>query len=248
MISIVCVYNDKEVLDKYLLKSLTTQSVEYELILVENIKENFKSASEALNHGANKAKGDYLMFVHQDVDLKSNRWLEYIEKAMNTLNNCGIAGVAGIPENEFKIKSNIENGIPPTSVGEKIKVPTKVQTVDECLVIIPKSVFKEFKFDEKLGGWHLYAVDYSLNIQKYGFNVYVLPTYVYHRSYMLHYPKEYYQTLKLLYKKYKDDYKMIHSCCGVWNTSYPIRWYLFLNTRIGYPIKAFIDYYRIKFK
>jgi hypothetical protein len=36
MISVVCVYNDKEILKKYLLKSLKNQSVEYELILIDN--------------------------------------------------------------------------------------------------------------------------------------------------------------------------------------------------------------------
>ncbi len=248
MISVICVYNDRDLLDKYLLKSLKTQSVKYELILLDNTKQKFKSAPEALNYGGNKAKGDHLLFVHQDVDLKSDARLKNIEEIMDGLNNCGIAGVAGIQMNEYKIKSNIENGIPPIPVGEKIKIPTEVQTLDECLVIIPKSVFQTYKFDEKLVGWHLYTVDYCLNIKKQGFNVYVLPTYIYHRSYMLHYPQEYYELLEIIFDKYKDHYKRIHSCCGVYNTSYPMKWYLFLNTRVGYLVKSLIDYYRIKFK
>lgn len=246
MISIVCVYNDKEVLEQYLLKSLNTQSVEYELILIDNIQGKFKSAPEALNYGGNKAKSDYLMFVHQDVELKSDKWLEEIENVVNSLDNCGIAGVAGVPENEF-LKSNIENGIPPVKPGEEIKIPTHVQTLDECLVIIPKSVFIEHKFDEKLLGWHLYTVDYCLSIKKQGFNVYVLPSHTYHRSYMIQYPLEYFQLLKIIFQKHKEDYKMIYTSCGIWNTSYPITWYIFLNTKIWFFIKSIINYLSRKF-
>ncbi len=242
MFSIICVYNNKEILDEYLLKSLNIQSREYELILIDNVKIKFKSASEALNYGGNNAKGEYLLFVHQDVELKSDRWLEDTEKIMDTLENCGIAGVAGVPENEFQLKSNMQNGIPPVSPGEEIKIPTIVQTLDECLLIIPKSVFIKYKFDENLVGWHLYGVDYCLNIKERGFNVYAIPTFVYHRSYMTNYPKEYYQLLKIIFDKYRDQYKKIYTSCGIWNTSYPITWYVFLNTRIGFLIRKIRDY------
>ncbi|NLJ39338.1 MAG: family 2 glycosyl transferase [Candidatus Atribacteria bacterium] len=240
MISVICVFNDRDVLEKYLLKSLNTQSVEFELILLDNVNGKFKSAPEALNYGGNKANGDNLMFIHQDVDLKSDTWLEDVEKEIEKLENCGIAGVAGVPENGV-LKSNIENGIPPNKPGEEINTPIPVQTLDECLVIIPRSVFQEYQFDETLNGWHLYSVDYCLNIIKQGFNVYVMPAYIYHRSYMIYYSKDYYRLLKILFDKYRDDYEKIYTSCGAWNTSYPVKWYLFLNTRIGFFIKSLVD-------
>ena len=43
MISIVCVYNDKKILENYLLKSLRKQSSKYELITLDNTKGLFKS-------------------------------------------------------------------------------------------------------------------------------------------------------------------------------------------------------------
>ena len=67
MISIVCVYNNKEILNKYLIKSLESQTEDYELILLDNTQNKFNSAAKALNNGGRKAKGDYIMFVHQDV-------------------------------------------------------------------------------------------------------------------------------------------------------------------------------------
>ena len=85
MISVICVYNNKEILNKYLLKSLKIQTETHELILLDNIGGKFKSASEALNYGGKKAKGDYLMFVHQDVDLCSKTWLENVESILLSL-------------------------------------------------------------------------------------------------------------------------------------------------------------------
>ncbi len=247
MISIICVYNDKEVLENYLLKSLTTQSVEYEVILIDNIDGKFKSAPEALNYGGDKANGDHLMFVHQDVELISNKWLEDNEKVIKRLDNCGIAGVAGISENEFRLKTNIKHSTAHIPAGDEINIPTEVQTLDECLIIIPKAVFNEFKFDEKLVGWHLYSVDYCLNIKKQGFKAYVIPAHAYHRSYYFGYPKEYYQLLKLIFEKHRANYKIIHTSCGVFNTSYPIVWYIFLNTKVGFFIRSIIDYLLLKF-
>ncbi|HTX60822.1 MAG TPA: glycosyltransferase, partial [Methanobacterium sp.] len=238
--SVICVYNDEESLNEYLLNSLNNQSVEYELILLDNRNGKYKSAPEALNQGGSKAKGDYLMFVHQDVDLKSSNWLIEAEDILINLDNWGIAGVAGVPENGV-LKSNIENGVPPNKPGQKINKPSPVQTLDECLIFIPKTIFNKFKFDEKLVGWHLYSVDYCLNIKKYGFEVFVLPLYIYHRSYMIHYVKEYYDMLKIVLRKYREDYVKINTSCGVWKTNYPLYWYKFLNTKPGFFIRTLMD-------
>lgn len=240
MISVICVYNNKETLDRFLLKSLKTQSAEYELILIDNCNGKFESAPEALNYGGKKAGTDYLMFVHQDVELTSDKWLKNAENMIKTLDKVGITGVAGVLEQEFKIKSNITNGIPPVPAGEKFKNPTRIQTLDECLVIIPQSIFKKYQFDENLKGWHLYTVDYCLNIINQGYNAYVLPMHAYHRSYMTHYPKEYFKLLNIVLEKYKPNYKKINTTCGFWYTTYPIKLNRFLNSQIGDIFNKFI--------
>jgi hypothetical protein len=76
MISVVCVYNDEGVLKANLLSSLKKQDAEYELILVDNTKGIFQSLPKALNYGGSEAKGQYLMFVHQDVELMGSGWLK----------------------------------------------------------------------------------------------------------------------------------------------------------------------------
>lgn len=242
MISIICVFNNREILNNYLLKSLKNQKVEYELILIDNTREKFESAAKALNYGARKAKGDNIMCIHQDVDLCSNTWLEEIEKVLKKLPNFGIAGVAGVKDVKGVI-TNINHGKTPRLAGNiQIKKPIKVQTIDECLMIIPKSVFDILQFDEKTcDNWHLYAVDYCLSVkEKLSLDVYVIPMYLYHSSSGVITPG-YYQTLNKLLKKHKDSFRWIYTTMGYWNTLYSLnlqkipiivfiqRLYIFLN-------------------
>ena len=67
LISIICVFNDKNILEENLINSLEYQNEEYELILLDNRTNKFSSAAEALNFGANQAKGDLFIFSHQDI-------------------------------------------------------------------------------------------------------------------------------------------------------------------------------------
>jgi len=56
MIAIVCVYNDERVLADFLLDSLSRQTAPYELITIDNTKNEFSSAAQALNYGGRKAR------------------------------------------------------------------------------------------------------------------------------------------------------------------------------------------------
>jgi hypothetical protein len=219
VITIVCVYNDKCTLDEYLLKGLQTQTNSFELILVDNTKEAFKSAAQALNQGAQKTKGEHILFAHQDIIFMSNRWLEDAEKYVCNLPQLGIAGIAG-KGNVPHLITNIKQGEPPRLAGNyQIDMPMKTQTLDECLVIIPRSIFNLLKFDENTcDDWHLYVVDYCLSVNKLGYDVYVLPLYAYHRSMGCISPS-YYSTLKKLVKKHKKDYDWIYTTMGIWKTS-----------------------------
>jgi len=258
MISIVCVYNNKEILNNYLLKSLKTQTVNFELIALDNTEGKFKSAAEALNYGGRKAKGKYIMFVHQDVDLSLDTWLEKAEKMLDSMQNLGIAGVAG-KKDERGVMTVIKHGNPPEPAGSiTIKKPEKVQTLDECLIIVPKSVFDVLQFDEEVcDDWHLYAVDYCLSVKRVGFDAYVIPMFVYHRSPGYSFSEKYYLILEKILKKYKKYYKWIYTTMGDWSTFYPLemqRIFRILRTwtgnileklRIKTQIKALLEKSRV---
>ncbi|KUK72652.1 MULTISPECIES: glycosyltransferase [Methanobacterium] len=225
MISVVCVYNNEEILDKFLMKSLKKQSVDYELILMDNTSNQFKSAAEALNHGAKKANSHYIMFVHQDIDLKSDEWLKNTETLLNSMDNLGVAGVAGVsPWDEDEKVSNITQGFPPQKISDNhIDTPQKVQTVDECLFIIPRSVFEILKFDEVVcNNWHLYGVDYCLTALNKGLDVFVIPSEVYHSSPGDSMSENYYVTLGNILKKHKKYHRFIFTTMGGWTSLYPL--------------------------
>lgn len=221
MMSIITVYNNRSVLEANLLKSLEQQTNEYELVLIDNCDGKYKSAAQALNYGAKKATGDYLIFVHQDVDLNYPDCLKDIEGIVENLEDIGVAGVAGYTETDGKyaMYSNIKDGYPPEDVGININNPIEVQTVDECLFVVAGSLFKQLEFDEKTcPDWHLYGADYCLDSKKLGKTVYVIPIKIYHASRTESFSKSYYTTLKNVVNKHGKEYKTIDTSCGIWRT------------------------------
>jgi hypothetical protein len=230
MLSIICVYNNRDILEKCLLNSLKQQSVKYQLVLIDNTTGEFKSAAEALNWGGNRSSEKYLMFIHQDFKFDSTTWLEDVEKNLDNLDKLGVAGVAG--KYDRNCISNIKTGIPPVYAGPiQISEPIEVQTVDECVLITSKELFSSLQFDEVLcDNWHLYGADYCLTVKNKGFKVYVLPVDGYHVSPGDSFSAEtYYPILKKLVKKHENNYKTIFTTTGSWRTNLPISIQIFLQ-------------------
>lgn len=240
MFSIVVIYNNERTLNEILLQSLKNQTVEFELIALDNTKGRFQSAAEALNYGGEQAKGKYIMFVHQDVELDSNSWLEKVESILDSVPELGIAGVAGMSENG---KDNRERGRGYISdCGEiwhwsnAVQKPEQVQTLDECLLIIPKSVFGKMQFDEKtFDAWHCYGADYCLSVRQMGLKPYVVPAFIYHRSSRLN-VVELLRYQKRLYDKHRKNYRSIYT-----TTSGEISW---LNLRLRSIIEVLQPLYQ----
>jgi hypothetical protein len=242
MFSIVCAYSNKETFARYLVTSLQRQGSEYERIFIDNCGVRFTSASAALNYGGKQATGKYIMFVHQDVDFESATWLDDAEKMLDGLPELGVAGVAGISESGRNLKERGRNvilhgpGRTPWEFGNAICKPEIVQTLDCCVLIVPRTVFEKIKFDEAAcDNWHLYGEDYCLAAKSAGLDAYVLPLGIYHASRggikssradivlsLGALPPEYYATLNNLVKKYRGKYKYIYTTNGEWNTFQPI--------------------------
>ncbi|MBN2106039.1 MAG: glycosyltransferase family 2 protein [Deltaproteobacteria bacterium] len=226
MISIVCVYNNKTTLADFLQKSLQAQTVKYELITLDNSTGAFHSAAQALNHGALQIQSEstYILFAHQDIDLCSSAFLEETETMLDGLPNLGIAGVAGMTAEEKRVISNIMHGIPPVAAGRKTDKPTRVMTVDECCVIIPRRVFEQHQLDQDVcTGWDLYMAEYCLRMQQAGLDVYVLPSAIYHASRGEQIDvSAYFKTLKKVVRRYRRSYTKIHTTCGRWHTGIPV--------------------------
>lgn len=223
MISVVCVYNNKQVLREYLESSLDVQTSGLEKILVDNSQNKYESAAKALNEGATRANGRYVLFIHQDVRLYPETWLADAEKLLDSLQNVGIAGLAGKKASEG-VMSNIIHGIPPRPAGNtRIDRVETAQTVDECAMIVPKSVFDVLRFDEEVcDSWHLYGVDYSLSVRNLGLEVFVLPLEAHHISLAYSMSGSYYKSLKKVLRKHRKEYEYVYTTMGDWRTAVPV--------------------------
>lgn len=219
MFSIICVYNNRKILDKYLMAGLNRQDVPYELILIDNTCQTHSSAAKTFNNAARNAAGDLLMFVHQDVELLLEKWLSEVEQTIKGLDDLGTAGVAG--RSLEGIYSNLLHGEPPAAPdGHRLSKPTSVQTLDGCMIIIPRSIFSVLPFDEEtLVGWYLYAADYCLDINGTGGKNYVLTQKVFHLSMGPSLGKSYIEALRRIVCKHKSHVKTIYTTTGVWRTS-----------------------------
>lgn len=218
MISVVTVYNNEQVLKRILLSSLQKQTAKFEFISIDNTTAQFKSAAEALNYGVKQANGKYIMFVHQDVELDCDSWLENVENILKLIPDLGIAGVAGMSENGKTDKERGRGCISDRGqiweCANPVEKPTEVQTLDECLLIGPRSVFNKLQFDNKtFDDWHCYGADYCLSVKQNGLKAYVIPAFIYHRS-LLTNVQNILRYQKRLFNKHRKNYKHIYTTCG----------------------------------
>ena len=152
IISVICCYNDYKQY-KILEESLKNQNVIYELIGIDNINNRYKSASEALNTGALNAKGDILVFLHQDIVFRRSDSLREFVNVLNHLSNpISIIGIYGAKHKKSTKYLTNEYNV--------------VDTLDECCIAMSKETWQQFKFNKEIcDGWHLYAVELCIRIR-----------------------------------------------------------------------------------
>ena len=111
--------------------------------------------------------------------------LEEIEKILDDIPDLGIARVAGMSEAGRSFAERQRGHISNSGEiwGREMEKEEEVQTLDELLLIIPRSQFEKTQFDEKtFDHWHCYGADYCLSVKRAGLKAYVIPAFVYHRS------------------------------------------------------------------
>ena len=214
----ICVFNDQSKLDNCLVRSLRMQEARFELLVADNRYGKITCGAKTLNEMALNAKYDYFMFVHQDVTLGSAAWLGNVQGDFKHLKQFGAAGVAG--KSEAGLSASVFHGTPPQFVGpQHLTEAVPVQTLDGCLMIVPKEIFLKNGFDEKTcKGWYLYVVDYCLDLARRGLKVYVLPHEVYHESRGPSDPTVYEETKQNIIRKHRCHTSMVYTTMGNWKT------------------------------
>ncbi len=225
--SVVVPVNNKEIFDRNISESLNKQNnADYDLFVIDSINNKYKCAGEALNSVASLLSGEYVVFCHQDLNFDENFLGElrfWCEKT-----NLDVAGLVGKVKinGKYEIVTEIvhtEKKIPAGTYSNFLK-PIETQTLDECIIIIKRTVFEKYKFKYFADTWHLYATEYCLQMKQEGIKVYVLPIKAWHNSKYGSLNKEYFKNLQILCEKYRKN-KYIITIYGIWPTN-PLLCYL----------------------
>lgn len=235
MLSFICASNNLEIYNKYLKASLAKQvNKNFEIILIDTSKDKYDSAASALNAGAEKACGDYFVFLHHDIVFENKYFTEELNLWVKS-NDFYIAGVAGTANIDGKISivSNIVHGCQKTTPGKKYTKTIECETFDECLFVVPKEVFKKRNFPKYIPTWHLYCVEYCLWVKQQNKKVLFMPLQLWHLSDGASMNMNYFDALYEIKKVYKTD---IYTTMGNWPKSNLIMFFIVLK----YKVKAFL--------
>lgn len=198
-ITIVCCYNDAK---KYQLlqNSLKKQNTAYELIGIDNQRNQFRSCSSALNSVLEQIQTEYVIFSHQDIELPESDTLKHFLMYMEQLSEGDILGAAGAVEAVTVsaaakgrqlgdkagtcVLSCTRHGKDLVCAGEvEYSGITACDTVDECFFGGKTKTFTEEPLDERLcDTWHLYAVERCLRARVQGGKVFVCDVVLNHYS------------------------------------------------------------------
>ena len=218
-VSIICVYNNSQSLNNQLIKSLKNfEKINYELVLVDSVKLGFSCSADALNYGASIAKGDVLIFAHQDIYVKNEEELIQFCQYIYDEEIGSIVGAAGAIEGDKINYTNYTTGTElNNSINDTCKNICDVASVDESFFGMRKETYDNHCFDSNLcDNWHLYAVEASLYARKNKKKVQVFPIQIHHYSNGTISVK-YMKGLLKIADAYKDTFKYI------WTTCYKIK-------------------------
>lgn len=177
-ITIIAAVNNDGVLNSCLLHSpdLTAHGVEVLAL------RGHPSAASAYNAGIAQARGEYLVFVHQDVYLAVG-WLAKFLATLQFMKqhdpNWGVLGMWGItPTGQGVGYLYCTAGI--RLLGESFSGCKQVRSLDEVMLVVRKS--SGLRFDEKMGGFHMYGTDICLEAEHRGMKSYAFSAFGIHNS------------------------------------------------------------------
>ncbi len=242
MISVICCYNDLKKYNEICKKSIEEQKgVSFELIAIDNTEGKYKSAAEALNYAMLLVKYEYIVCIHQDFGFNDQNALKSISEYLSNYNVYDVVGGAGavLNTNSRMVRKiagrnrTIISYLKP-SFNWKEKQVIEVESIDECFFAFNFKLWKEHNFDERICfAWDLYSVEMCLYARKKGGRCYVIPIEGFHLS-CGNITTDFYRSLYLIGKKYRNDFSYIVTTCVVFKTGssdlWQIKWLLLVNS------------------
>ncbi len=183
MISIIVCSRNQDIPEKLKQNIAKTIGVEYELVVIDNSKNNY-SIFSAYNEGVRRAKYPYLCFMHDDILYHTENWgkrvIEHFQDdKVGAIGTCGTHFLPKTPTGWYQTKVNSGGGLQRIKINGKenirkeyelkyIKNKRSIQAVvvDGLWFCIPTKLFEQIKFDDKtFNGFHCYDMDICLQIR-----------------------------------------------------------------------------------
>lgn len=150
-----------------------TCGCEYEIIKIDN--PGIMSISNAYNLGAERSKYGFLLFLHEDVKFHSQKWGETLLSTHHKFDKPGVMGLAGAKRrfkmcygygfNQYLLDDVfvfLDHGNPNSLSIKTDRNDVEVKVIDGVLMGMTKELWNDIKFDETLGGFHFYDIDFTL--------------------------------------------------------------------------------------
>jgi hypothetical protein len=177
---------------------------------VDNAAACFSSPA-ALNLGWSRARSDLLVFCHQDVVFPVD-WLERLRDSLAQVAGLrepwGVLGPMGRAGKRYFGHAAGADGVR-TFHGP---LPAPVDTLDEFCLVVPRALPQ--RFDERLGGHHLYGVDLCLTLTEAGRTAYAIDAPCQHNSSTRHRPPEYHAIKRRLQRKWMFSRRRVGRSVG----------------------------------
>lgn len=204
----VCATNKRDVLEKNFLSSPNIHC--HELFIYDNPE----CICAVYNDAVQKATYDIICFTHQDIYMPIT-FHDNLKKSLNDLERVdwGVIGLAGGTYDGHISACICDRG---RIFKTPDKKPAQVKTIDELMLIIKKSSFKNIKFDENIKNHHLFGTDICMQSIKSGMKNFVIDAYSYHNScasFVL--PDEYFDTEKYIQEKWADYLPITTTCSTI---------------------------------
>lgn len=195
----------KILLDSAIKAGFNEQNTEF--IYVDNSKQNKYDAYDGLNHCLNKARGKYIILVHQDVEFIFDD-IEVLKNKINEIDKIdstwAILGNSGYAFNDMNIQYTRITSTGPSNISDG-PFPSKISCPDENIMIVKNDL--NLMFSKNIGHYHLYGADLSMQAQIQGYSTYVIDFHILHKS-GGNPDKSFYDTKKRMIKQYQKAFRI----------------------------------------
>jgi hypothetical protein len=170
LISLIICSKNSVYLNKLLDNISKTIGCQYEILLHDNLLE-CRSLCSVYNDLVQRAKYPYVLFLHEDMEFYTVNWGLIIEQTLVN-ESVGLVGLSGTiykskyqgvwsaaKTTTYRVSSECKD----LPINQRLSF-FKVAVIDGCFMAARKKIFEQYRFDERLVGFHGYDLDLSIQI------------------------------------------------------------------------------------